>query len=245
MHPIYALWCHPRSLSTAIERIMRERGDLHVMHEPFLYTYYSGASGRPLPHLEPGPDCHSSYEAVRDDIRARARSGPVFFKDMSYYVLDRLTKDPEFLTEMTHGFLVRDPAAAILSYARLDPDFRCEEAGLEASWTLYCRLRDIGLDPPVMQAEAVQERPQAVLAAYWQAVGLPDAPGAFTWKGDIPDDWRHVAGWHRSVARSRGIRPPERGSDPRAELRGLGGGFLDTYRHHRPFYDRLVARAIA
>jgi len=40
MHPIYALWSHPRSMSTAMERVMRERGDLDCAHEPFMYDYY-------------------------------------------------------------------------------------------------------------------------------------------------------------------------------------------------------------
>ncbi|MEZ5772185.1 MAG: hypothetical protein R3D61_11380 [Defluviimonas denitrificans] len=39
-HPIIAMWSHPRSMSTAIERIMRERGDLDCLHEPFMYDYY-------------------------------------------------------------------------------------------------------------------------------------------------------------------------------------------------------------
>ncbi|MCO5125978.1 MAG: hypothetical protein M9957_01250 [Rhodobacteraceae bacterium] len=38
-HPIIAMWSHPRSMSTAIERIMRERGDLDCLHEPFMYDY--------------------------------------------------------------------------------------------------------------------------------------------------------------------------------------------------------------
>ena len=31
-HPLIALWSHPRSMSTATERIMRERGDLDCAH---------------------------------------------------------------------------------------------------------------------------------------------------------------------------------------------------------------------
>ena len=38
-HPIIALWSHPRSMSTAFERIMRSRGDLDCLHEPFMYDY--------------------------------------------------------------------------------------------------------------------------------------------------------------------------------------------------------------
>ena len=48
-HPIIALWVHPRSMSTAIERIMRERGDLDCLHEPFMYYYYVGLGKRELP----------------------------------------------------------------------------------------------------------------------------------------------------------------------------------------------------
>ena len=40
MNPIIFLCAHPRSMSTAIERIMRERGDLDCLHEPFLHYYY-------------------------------------------------------------------------------------------------------------------------------------------------------------------------------------------------------------
>ena len=40
MHPIIALWTHPRSISTAFERVMMERGDLKILHEPFSYLYY-------------------------------------------------------------------------------------------------------------------------------------------------------------------------------------------------------------
>lgn len=37
MHAIYALWIHPRAISTALERVMMARGDLKILHEPFSY----------------------------------------------------------------------------------------------------------------------------------------------------------------------------------------------------------------
>jgi hypothetical protein len=40
MHPIIALWTHPRSISTAFERVMMERKDFKILHEPFSYLYY-------------------------------------------------------------------------------------------------------------------------------------------------------------------------------------------------------------
>ena len=52
MNPVIFLWAHPRSMSTAIERIMRERGDLECLHEPFLHYYYLHRSSKPLPHFD-------------------------------------------------------------------------------------------------------------------------------------------------------------------------------------------------
>ena len=52
---ILALWCHPRSVSTAFERVMRERGDLGVLHEPFMYDYYLNQTSRIFADFTPEP----------------------------------------------------------------------------------------------------------------------------------------------------------------------------------------------
>jgi len=40
VNTIIALWSIPRSLSTAFERLMMQRGDFKVFHEPFSYFFY-------------------------------------------------------------------------------------------------------------------------------------------------------------------------------------------------------------
>ena len=42
MHKILALWAVPRSTSTAFEWMMRQRGDLDCLHEPFGEAWYQG-----------------------------------------------------------------------------------------------------------------------------------------------------------------------------------------------------------
>ena len=42
MHKIVALWAVPRSTSTAFEWMMRQRGDLDCLHEPFGEAWYQG-----------------------------------------------------------------------------------------------------------------------------------------------------------------------------------------------------------
>ncbi|WP_283176701.1 hypothetical protein [Gemmobacter sp. 24YEA27] len=75
MNRIYALWSHPRSMSTAMERVMRERGDLDCAHEPFMYDYYVHRAIRQMPHFDVRPDHPVSYPAIRDHLLARAAKG--------------------------------------------------------------------------------------------------------------------------------------------------------------------------
>ncbi len=249
-HPIIALWSHPRSLSTAIERIMRERGDLTCLHEPFLYDYYVARKVRVMPHFEPEPGRPRHYEAIRDRILEAAERGPVFFKDMSYYVMPRILEDPDFSRRLTNCFLVRDPLASIASYYRLDPGVTSEEIGLAAQWAHYSALMDLpGESPPVLLAEAVQAETRAVIAAFWQRIGLAYRAEAFDWSGgEIPKDWEQVGGWHGSVAASQGIRAPDpKAAEQRtARFRALLAeaphlaGYLET---HRPAYEALKRAA--
>ena len=41
MIPILVLWAVPRSTSTAFERMMKQRGDHEIAHEPFGEVWYS------------------------------------------------------------------------------------------------------------------------------------------------------------------------------------------------------------
>lgn len=240
---IFALWCHPRSVSTAFERIMRERGDVTVLHEPFMYHHYLTRLGKPFPAFDPDPDHPRTYGDIRDMIRAKAATSPVFFKDMAYYVEDALPRDPGFVAAVRHSFLIRDPVESVLSYARLDADLTCHEIGIEAQWHLYRTLVEMGHDPQVINAADLRADPRATMARYWAQAGLADVPEAFDWDARMPAAWEQVKGWHGDVIQSRAIRPENPARDHATELAALGGPFCDYAAYHRLFYDRLNAVA--
>jgi hypothetical protein len=122
-------------MSTAIERIMRERGDFDCLHEPFLHYYYLERSGgKPLPHFDTEQDHPQSYAGTRDLILQRAEKAPLFAKDMSYYVMPEILRDEKFCRRVRHCFLIRNPLHSILSYYKLDSDVGLDEIGLEAQW---------------------------------------------------------------------------------------------------------------
>ena len=236
---IHALWCHPRSVSTAFERVMRERGDLDVLHEPFLYEFYLNQSTGLFPDFEPDADHPRTYDDIRRMILARSEVQTLFIKEMAFYALIHLRQDPAFLARMTHCFLIRDPVESILSYYHRDPDFSLFEVGIEAQHQLYQTLRTAGISPLVITSDDLRADPQATLRRYWSHVGLADAPHAFEWDNKVPKGWEAVKGWHRDTLNSGAIKKAASTRDYRAELAALGAPFTTYDSHHRPFYDAL------
>jgi hypothetical protein len=246
MNPVIILWAHPRSISTAIERVMRERGDFDCLHEPFLHYYYLERRGKSLPYFDSDRGHPTSYADTRDLILQRALSMPVFAKDMSYYVVPEILADPGFCRRVRHCFLVRNPMQSIMSYYRLDHDVSISEIGIEAQWRHFEGLQQLGIDNSVvLEAEAVQADPAGAIGKFWQALGLDYIEQALHWERDsVPQDWQYVQGWHQSVSASNGIRQREPAdyAAVQADFEALCNKapqlneFLDF---HLPFYERL------
>ncbi len=248
-NPIIALWCHPRSMSTAIERVMRERGDCTCYHEPFLYDYYVNRAIRDIPHFEPDDSRPADYDDIWRVLLGASESGPVFFKDMSYYVVPRIFDTPDLAKQIVNAFLIRNPRRSIVSYYRLDPELTLEEIGLEAQWQHYTWLSQIMSQPPiVLEAEQIQSNPQGVIGQFWSQVGLSPSPQAFDWEhSETPEGWQEVAGWHGAVTSSTGIKPVDGQGDADTRFAKVAAEaphlkeFLD---HQLRYYDLLKARSI-
>lgn len=165
-----------------------------------------------------------------------------FFKDMAYYVIDDLPKDPQFSLQMTHAFLIRDPAEAALSYAKLDQNYTCAELGHEAQYRLYRALVDQGLDPLILTADQLRHSPKETLRRYWTHVGLNFIDHAFSWSDKMPSGWQSVSSWHLNTLKSGGILLPK-GSNPMPQLVQYGDHFVDYVSHHMPFYKKLLEMA--
>lgn len=237
-------------MSTATERIMRERGDLTCFHEPFMYYYYVHLGNRQFPHHDVDPGHPTGFHEIWQMLYDAAESGPVFFKDMAYYVWPEMRNHPVLASSIRHVFLIRDPRRSIPSYHRLDPAVTLEEVGLEAEWRLAEWVNTVtGDHPPVIEAESIQSDPEAAMRALWSRIGLDDRPGALCWSEEaIPDEWRQVADWHRAVSESTGIRPPD--EDEAAieaafsEAATAAPRLTNLLTHHMPFYRRLQAWAL-
>ena len=239
MHKIVALWAVPRSTSTAFEWMMRQRGDLNCLHEPFGEAWYQGED--PLwPRFQEGDKTTAglTLESVWDDIKAKAEQGPVFIKDFPHYINHMW--DAEFLGHFTHAFLIRDPAKTLTSlYARW-PDFDELEVGFPEQRALYDLVSALtGSAPPVVDSDDLLENPHGMTAAFCDAVGIPFIESALTWEaGGDPSEhsWWDGGSFHANLAQSTGLSPQKR---KYVDLENTPDRVKRVYRRMMPHYQRL------
>ncbi len=239
MHKIVALWAVPRSTSTAFDWLMRQRGDLNCLHEPFGEAWYQGED--PLwPRFQDGDKTTAglTLESVWDDIKAMAEQGPVFIKDFPHYINHMW--DAEFLSHFTHAFLIRDPAKTLTSlYARW-PDFDELEVGFPEQRALYDLVTALnGFAPPVVDSDDLLENPHGITAAFCDAVGIPFLESALTWEaGGDPSEhsWWDGGSFHANLAQSTGLTPQKR---KYVDLENTPDRVKRVYRRMMPHYQRL------
>ena len=244
MHKILALWAVPRSTSTAFEWMMRQRGDLDCLHEPFGEAWYQGEE--PLwQRFQPGDKTTPglTLETVWEDIQARAAKGPVFLKDFPHYINHMWT--PEFLSHFTHAFLIRDPAKTITSMHDKWPDFHEGEVGFPEQRALFDLLWALnGSPPPVIDSDDLLEDPEAITEAFCNAVGIPFIPEALSWApGGDPSahSWWDGGSFHGNLAKSTGLTRQERRY---VELAECAPRVQQVYRRMQPHYQRLHAHRL-
>lgn len=153
--------------------------------------------------------------------------------------MPHILEDVDFLRRITHSFLIRDPKASLVSYAKLDPDFTSEELGLEAQWLLWQGIEArTGVKALVLESERVQAEPADQMRGYWTAVGLTDKPDALQWGDDVPPDWQQVKGWHQAAMSSSTVMPM---TDEKARKIALEFvSLVEAEPRHHAIYDRHV-----
>jgi sulfate adenylyltransferase len=230
-----ALWCVPRSISTAFERVFVERDDFEVLHEPFSASYYYGEDRISDRFADTEPKAEYSYENVLEDL-LRPRERRVFLKDMAYQAKKLLSA--EFASRFVNTFIVRDPKYVLISLYKMWPDFTLEETGYEALYRLFRYATEAGEDVAVVDAMTFSENPAGVLAAYCEHLEVPFTAGSLTWESGDVSEWSNWEGWHEDAERSTGIKPAER-LDPE-----LPEELHAAYEHCLPYYYELAAHAI-
>jgi len=238
VNEIVALWAVPRSVSTAFERMMRARGDLEVIHEPFsAYYYFSHDRANDNLNKEVPPDPSHHWTAIRDRIAALADERPAFFKDMAYHLSRCMT--PDLVARYTNTFLVRDPRETLPSLYRLYPEASLEETGFDQQLRLIELTRaETGADPVVIDAAELLASPEQTVAFYCRQVGLPFVPESLSWEPGTQPGWETWAPWHETTTTATSGFDRDAGTDPVEDEVEVPPGVLE---HCLETYERIIA----
>ncbi|HEV2372904.1 MAG TPA: sulfotransferase family protein [Streptosporangiaceae bacterium] len=225
------LWSVPRSRSTAFFRMMAERGDFTVVHEPFSYLVMYGHTdvGGTLVRSEP------------DLVRALlGLPGQVFTKETTGVRYPEALATPEYLDRVTHTFLIRDPRETIPSYLKLEPDARVRSIGFELLHEIYMAVAErTSRQPVVVDAADLVREPDATVKAYCAATGIPFVREALSWQPAHRPEWQPSRRWHETVAASTGLGAVSSRSETVPDA--VAARYLS---HHLPYYEALHARRL-
>ncbi|NEP14607.1 MAG: hypothetical protein F6K14_31300 [Symploca sp. SIO2C1] len=237
-YKIVVLWAHPRSLSTVFERMMMERGDFKIFHEPFAYIYYVLHKKAPATGMIINPQHPTKFEDIKNYIIQGSQKQPVFLKDMAYHCYEYLLNDQKFLTNLTHTFIIRDPAKSIPSYYFLDSNIIEDELGYKQQYYLFKRITELlGKAPILIDADDLQRYPKKILFSYCKQLNIEFMPKIFEWKQFYEQQWNIWKIWHADVASStriysKNINEYEENITNNDRIREL-------YEHSLPFYEQM------
>jgi hypothetical protein len=216
---------------------MVERGDMTVLHEPF-------SNLRDYGETDVGARTFDSPLSLLAWLGDQTHNLSVFLKETppsGEHFRDVLA-DRRFLAESRHAFLIRRPEEIAASNYALHPGMNIGSIGLDRLCELQAAIRDAGGNPSVViDSDDLVARPEATMAAYCAAVGLPFNLRALTWQSGERSEWRRSARWHMDVSSSSGFERRERVYPHTVENSRDLARFAA---HHRPFYERLYAQRL-
>lgn len=237
MNKMIALWAHPRSRSTVLERVFIERKDFEVFHEPFAHMAFDDHSAIPSDNLDCG--LPTTYAAIKTLLRSARERSHVFHKDMCYHCLSELKTDREFLIEQENIFIIREPGRSILSHFAIFPEMPLSAIGHKALYEVFCEVtRLTGKIPYVINADDLARNPEATVRRLCEHLKIEYLPQALNWNKACPPQWLPWRRWHEDAENSTGITATRVSAFDADALKRIPR-LMAYYDYHRPFYERM------
>jgi hypothetical protein len=227
-----AMWSGPRNISTAMMRAWENRGDCSVVDEPF-YAHYLAHTG--LDH--PGRELviaagEADWRKVVEHLTGPVPDGkPIWYqKHMTHHLLPQIGRD--WLDELTHAFLIRDPREVLLSYVRSRPNVTAEDIGVLQQLEIFEYVqRRAHTTPPVIDAGEFLKDPERQLRALCAQLRVEFSPRMLHWPaGARASDGVWAPYWYGAVVRSTGFESyHERDRHVPPEFNGLIDAVMPAY----------------
>ncbi|XP_021899005.1 branched-chain-amino-acid aminotransferase-like protein 1 [Carica papaya] len=228
-------WSAPRSLSTSLMYSFAQRDDIEVLDEP-LYATFLRVTGVERPYRE---EVLSKMETdgtkvVKEIIYGSGGKKYRFCKHIAKQRVPGLPND--LMKKGKHFILIRNPLHILSSFDKVVPSTFLE-LGLAELVSIYCELSALGKPPLVIDAEDLQQDPEATLHGLCEELGIPFQASMLRWEsGPKLIDGIWAPWWYKSVHKSTGFAPPRRYPAPFCfslyELLEQSLPFYNTLRRH-------------
>lgn len=199
-------WSPPRSLSSSLMYSFAQRDDMEVLDEP-LYATFLRETGIERPYRE---ELLSQMESdgnkvVNDIIFGPGSKKYRFCKQIAKHRISGLPKD--LLKKGKHFILIRNPLNILPSFDKVVAPSLLE-LGLVDLISIYNELCELGKPPPVIDADDLQQEPEATLRGLCEDLDIPFQDTMLKWEaGPKPVDGIWAPWWYGTVHKSTGFEP--------------------------------------
>ncbi|HEU4701458.1 MAG TPA: hypothetical protein VFS37_03175 [Conexibacter sp.] len=208
---VYVLIGPPRTASTAVSRILWNHPAVGwYVHEPFEPTWYQGASVERAGELLEAPDAVG-------ELGGRGTGRALVIKEMTFQAGDGFPLLAELATRPL-VFLIRDPRLTVASRMEVlrrsgrPAVFPLRESGWEDLARQLAYVRRERIPHVVVDSSDLRARPDAVVPALLEALGLSFTPDLLAWRQSEATGLSVVSGpddpFYQRVLDSQGIEPP-------------------------------------
>ncbi len=259
------LWTGPRFKSTLISTSFMALPHVSYRHEPIGDAYYCGPhriSDVQINNPDLVPQTHEAIAWAM--LRTASPQHVTMAKDMAYALESHLARHwvggwnnmfknrsmDAFLRHGRHGFLLREPIAAMISLKKCSENpvtgwdrFHASESGFRQVYELHAWLGEMGLSTPVVDTDAVCNAPASMLPLLCAQLGLEYHPCMLAWQAGrraIYDKW---PGWHDDVQESTGFRPAR--AVVKDGMPQLDREMMAAITRATPYYEALHREAIS
>jgi len=233
---IISLWSGPRNVSTALMYSFAQRTDMQVVDEP-LYAHYLQYTGIVHPgNAEILEAMETDGEKVMHHLVEQDYEKPlVFLKQMAKHLVGLKEK---WLLRGENIFLIRDPKAVIISFAKVTaPTF--DEVGIKQQYDLYQYLIGQGKTPIVLDGKEILRNPKVILQQVCERLKIPFDEDMLQWQtGAIPEDGVWAKYWYKNVHASSGFQPYK------ASTEAIPTEYESLWAECKPYYDFLYNCAL-
>jgi len=148
----------------------------------------------------------SDVARVISDVILGPCDRPVLFmKQMAHHLVEI---DHSFMQHTANVLLIRDPVEMLPSLAGVLETPRLQDTGFAAQYALLQELRNLGQNPPIIDAKELLLNPASVLKQLCQRLGIAFEPAMLCWEpGPRPEDGVWAKYWYGNVHRSNGFQP--------------------------------------